>query len=383
VRLSIGKILILHKYISKHQVVNKFLLLMGNIIFLINRKIHILFKKKWNNKIVVISIHRMGDTVFTIPAIKKLFQAADKEIIIFCYEDSQKIYDLVFNNYRFVKITKSDFLWENRIAAHRIRKILKEINPEIIIDLTGGIQSASLFFNSSAKRIFGFSEQYFRNIYTDFIPPRKTPHLMDLYMDVINLYKPFEREESDKKFEVSIKHDGVVMIHPFAGWAAKEWDNERFIKLTSLINEDYKYLWIVQEELDEGIKVKIEEEKVNVKITRSIEELIESIKDCAVFISNDSGPLYIASLLGKPTFTVYGPTNPLYSLPHGEFHRMIQKKIECSPRSDQQYCFTHAGLFCPDYQCMNLLSVNEVYQSIKKFLEDLNIESKVQGILKK
>ena len=324
----------------------------------------------------------MGDTVFTIPAIKKLSQLADKEITIFCYENSKKLYDLVFNSHRFITITKSDFYWENRIASHRIRKILKKIDPEIIIDITGGIQSASILFSSSAKKIYGFSEHYFRNIYTDFIPQRKTPHLMDLYLDVINVYRPFIREESDKKFEADIKPDGVIMIHPFAGWAAKEWNLEKFIELSSLLKEDYECRWVIQNDMDELTKRKIEEEKISITITESIEELIETIKKCSLFISNDSGPLYIASLLGKPTFTIYGPTNPLYSLPRGEFHRMIQKKIECTPERNHQYCYTHAGLFCPDYQCMKLLSVNDVYQSVKKFLEDLKIETKtkVSGI---
>ena len=351
-----------------------------NLLFLINRKLHTLFKKKWNNKIAVISIHRIGDTVFTIPALKKLFQVADREITIFCYENSKKIYDLVFSNCKFITINRSDFIWENRIARNGVRKILKEINPEIIVDLTGGIQSASLLFNSSAKRIFGFSEHYFKNVYTDFIPQRKTPHLMDLFLDVINLYKPFERKETDKQFETNISHNGIIMIHPFAGWAAKEWNLEKFIGLASLLREDYDCCFVVQESFPIEIKRKLVEEKIDVKVTESIDELIETIKECSVFISNDSGPLYIASLLGKPTFTIYGPTNPLYSLPQGEFHRMIQKRIECSPPADHQYCFTNAGLFCPEYQCMNLLTVNEVYQSIRKFLEELKIESRCKTL---
>ena len=31
------------------------------------------------------------------------------------------------------------------------------------------------------------------------------------------------------------------------------------------------------------------------------------MKKCSVFIGNDSGPVQIASLLGKPTFTIYSP----------------------------------------------------------------------------
>ena len=97
------------------------------------------------------------------------------------------------------------------------------------------------------------------------------------------------------------------------------------------------------------------------------------IKECSVFISNDSGPLYIANLLGKPTFTIYGPTNPDYSLPIGKFHKFIQKKISCSPNGTQ-YCYLQAGLICPSYECMNQLGVDEVNQSVLSFLKDIDFK---------
>jgi len=102
-----------------------------------------------------------------------------------------------------------------------------------------------------------------------------------------------------------------------------------------------------------------------------VENLIEHINSCSIFIGNDSGPIYIASLLGKPTITIYGPTNPEYSRPIGEHHHVIANTIKCSPEKNKQYCFTTAGMFgCPSFECMNLLNVDEVYNNVAPLIKE-------------
>jgi heptosyltransferase-2 len=111
--------------------------------------------------------------------------------------------------------------------------------------------------------------------------------------------------------------------------------------------------------------------------TKNIYELMNIIKKCAVFISNDSGPLYIANMLGIPTFTVYGPTNPQFSLPYGKNHSFIQRKLRCSPEANAQYCFTNAGRNgCPSNECMHLLDFEEVFTALTEFLVSLGIYQK-------
>jgi heptosyltransferase-2 len=96
-----------------------------------------------------------------------------------------------------------------------------------------------------------------------------------------------------------------------------------------------------------------------------------------LIVSNDTRIIYIASLLGKPTFTIYGPTNPEYSLPFGKYHRFIQKKIVCSPKPGEQYCYLEAGKKCPSFECMNQLTVEEVYEKLSNFIFEINDERSV------
>ncbi len=75
-------------------------------------------------------------------------------------------------------------------------------------------------------------------------------------------------------------------------------------------------------------------------------------------------------MLGNPTVTIYGPTNPDYSFPFGDNHKYINKTIHCSPEKNKQYCNTHAGLVgCPAFKCMELLDVDEVYNRLLPFVQ--------------
>ena len=61
-------------------------------------------------------------------------------------------------------------------------------------------------------------------------------------------------------------------------------------------------------------------------------ELISNIKKCSLIIGNDSGVIQIAASIGKPTFTIYGPTNPKFHLPldNEKYNRFSQHKINCT-----------------------------------------------------
>ena len=324
-----------------------------------------------DGNIVVVSLSRLGDTVFTIPAVKEIQKFYKRKIIVFCYSESVPIYNLKLTDVEFCMIERQHFFFNRRIVGGKIRKKLKLLRPEIIFDLSGVMTSASLIFNSRAREIIGMNREQFKTIYDYFVPIRNKPHLIDMYLDVIAEVIPNINREQIKTFPVSLNREGKILIHPFGGWKAKEWNLNKFIDLTIKLSAEYDVCLITPEKKIPGdVITSLVNDKINVIQTRSIQELILQIEKCSVFIGNDSGPLYIASLLGKPTFTIYGPTNPEFSRPLGEHHSYISKTIKCSPPKDEQYCFTVGGRAgCPAFQCMNLLQFEDVFSNVLSFIQ--------------
>lgn len=361
--------------LTKAKLLDRFLQVILNLFL---KFVRILYSrnKSDNGRILIISLHKIGDSIFTIPAIKAIINSYDHEqIFLIVYSETKIIFNDLLIEQNIITLDKKDFLMENRIATSKARKIFKSINPETLIDLTGSITSASLIIKSRASRIIGMNEKYFENIYSDFTEKKISPHLIERYCDVAEL---FLKKKIDRKFfeyPINIKNDGVILVHPFAGWAAKEWGLKKYITLTERLTKNFSASLIFQkgEVKTEMIDYLLEN---NIKFirTNSLEELIFEIQKCSLFIGNDSGPLYLANYFGKPTFTIYGPTNPDYSKPFGNFHHQIKNTLKCSP-IETQYCYLEAGRKCPSNECMFLLNVDSVEKEILEYMLILKIIS--------
>jgi heptosyltransferase-2 len=333
-------------------------------------------RNKKTNNIVIINLNRLGDTVFTIPAINIIVKHfyPSYNITIVSYPDSKDILKQKYDKGMLVTIDKESILFQRRIANRKARMVLKKLNPEIIFDLNGSILSASLLYNSAANKIFGAGEKYYKYLYTKHIPLRTNPHLIDRYLDVVNLYIDFQRDNNIYEHKINFHSEGDILIHPFAIRSSKEWNFIKYIKLAETLSKVYKVKLIIPSGYLEPEALRsIEELKIPVAITHNIDSLVEEIKGASLYISNDSGPLYIANMLGIPTFTIYGPTNPDYSVPFGPYNKFIRKLIKCSPIGTQ-YCFTQGGIHCPLYECMNTLSYEEVLEEVNSFISFIKIK---------
>jgi heptosyltransferase II len=72
-------------------------------------------------------------------------------------------------------------------------------------------------------------------------------------------------------------------------------------------------------------------------------------------VSNDTGPAHISAALGRPTLTLFGPTNEFETAPMGRFAELIRVEgIECARCMHRE---------CPiDHRCMTRLSPDDVFE---------------------
>ncbi|MFK7786625.1 MAG: glycosyltransferase family 9 protein [Crocinitomicaceae bacterium] len=65
---------------------------------------------------------------------------------------------------------------------------------------------------------------------------------------------------------------------------------------------------------------------------QNLEEFIESLRQCDLFLTNDSGPLHLAHFYGVRTVTIWGPTSS-YLVGYSDSNRMLNLNQErsCSP----------------------------------------------------
>ena len=145
----------------------------------------------------------------------------------------------------------------------------------------------------------------------------------------------------------------------------RTWGIEKYKELVNKLVQNYEcnIFLLGYGEYEKKVNEHIAASFPNVKIiqNKEIHEYAEIIQNSNIFIGNDSGFMHLASFLGVKIIAIFGPTNPKIT---GPFYinggKVIQLDLPCVP------CFQEKGyLKCPHHNCMNLLTVNKVFEIVR------------------
>ncbi len=97
----------------------------------------------------------------------------------------------------------------------------------------------------------------------------------------------------------------------------------------------------------------------------SLEGLVALVAGARLLVSNDSGPVHLASALGVPTLALFGPNTPVLYGPLAPGSRAFYRGLPCSP------CLTaasHRSSRCRIFTCMESIPVGEVVHAVRRVL---------------
>jgi len=137
---------------------------------------------------------------------------------------------------------------------------------------------------------------------------------------------------------VDLSRDFLVGITPSAGNKIKEWSTERFAKLADHISRKHGAKIVVfggknETKRSEKMIRQIGKETFFVDSTGmfNIDELKAAISMLDVFVSSDTGPIYIAEAFGVATVDIVGPVDENDQPPVGEFHKIVKWEARKKP----------------------------------------------------
>jgi ADP-heptose:LPS heptosyltransferase len=118
----------------------------------------------------------------------------------------------------------------------------------------------------------------------------------------------------------------------------RRWPRNYFASLIRELLIDYNiYIFLLGSENDrEYVRGLIRElpddpRVIDTSGKLSIKELVSLYSESTLLISNDSGPLHLASMAGLPTISFFGPETPALYGPLGENHHVLYLDLYCSP----------------------------------------------------
>jgi ADP-heptose:LPS heptosyltransferase len=115
------------------------------------------------------------------------------------------------------------------------------------------------------------------------------------------------------------------------------------------------------------------------------------IKQCRVFVSNDSGLLHVAAAVKTPSVGLFGPTNPITNGPYGGGHAVLTRDLDCRPccpvlKLRRRGRFTPT---CDERICLTRLRVTRVFEAVEPIIrkrsgqtsdiDGLSIQEKPKG----
>lgn len=148
-----------------------------------------------------------------------------------------------------------------------------------------------------------------------------------------------------------------IILHPgtSAFGAFKRWPAPRFAELAHRLSDHGAALFVSYGPGEEGLARAVVDGSD--RIARALEPrhglkgLVARLRRADLVIAADSGPLLVASALGVPTVSLFGPKDPAVYAPPFARTTVVQNLTPCAPCSLRR---------CVDPICMNELPVDDV-----------------------
>ncbi len=338
-------------------------------------------------KILVVRFSSLGDIILTTPVLDALKGSyRDSEI---CFLTRQRYRGLLEADPRISSVIYFQPEDRDRGVAGFLR-LIRRLNQEkfdLIVDLHSNLRSFLIRNLVRTKKKIRYDKKLLSRLQMVYFKKWKTNSVstVESYLDSLKKIDIVDQHQVPKLFvkdedrawaerfllEAGFKREELLIgIAPGARGEMKKWGKDKYSFLAKSLSRDLpaKILLVgdgSDQNLIEDIRDYTGEERAIPAVNLPFNKLMPLIEKCELFISNDSGPMHLASALGVPTIGIFGPTSPnLGFTPSGLKNEIFWKGVECSP------CSLHGKKRCvrDKRYCMDQIMAEEVMEEAKRII---------------
>ena len=326
------------------------------------------------HKLLVIHFGQLGDVVLSLPALRVLREHFPASKITVAVGKSSgeliKLSGVADETLTVDRVGLRDGFTPLSIA--KIFKLVQDVRRrdfDFVIDLHSLSETNLLGFLSGAtKRLYsrrpGRSLDFLSNVRPR--PPvdeHKRSHAVDRYLDVLQplgiksadrIPRLRTRAADDRHIEQLLRKfkadtgAPLVGLFPGAGHESRRWPLERFAELAEFLMRNDRVRVIVflgpeEKSLVSNIRATFPPKTVLLDHL-NVSQLASAQARLAAFVSNDTGPMHIASAVGTPVVLLLDKRAPDTYLPLGERHRTVCKSVISEIAVEEVYEATRAVL---------------------------------------
>lgn len=331
---------------------------------------------------LVIQTSFLGDVVLTTPLVAQLAARGTVDVVT-----TPAAAGVLANNPGIRRVVVYD-----KRGAHAgvrgLRSIAHDVHassPDAIAYLAqGSVRSAALAFVAGYRRRVGFDTSAGRWLYTKRVAYRREQHHAerlwrlgagdDAVADAAALQPRLypgnaERETVDALIgQAGGTGEPLLALSPGSVWATKRWPY--FVDLARRLTNIGR-LVVVGGGGDQSLARAIVDATRGAAIDAtgrlSLLGSAELLRRCALLVTNDSAPQHLASAMGTPTVTIFGPTVPAFGFGPLAPRSIVaeHRNLECRP------CHAHGPMQCPlgHWRCMRDLGVDVVAADVVRLAQ--------------
>jgi len=345
-------------------------------------------------RILVTKFRAMGDTILLTAALKELHRhfpmaqihvaAAEPWIwLLDGFPGVTKLWPITWHNDRGARMK----------AATRLAFQLRKEKYDIVCSFHASPASAMVALSTGAKiRAIHFHSFKAKNMYSTVEIPGKgimkpvverdldTIRALDLSVPEGVMPEIFLKDEEKSLAQEEFRAWGlkspVLGVALGASRATKIWPLHRFAEVAlKWVKETQGSALVIsgpgEETLTEEFFKSIPKEmrpSIQIMAPGNVRTLAARISQLNVLVGNDSGPRHLATALGIPTVTIFGPEHPLewHPYPQDKHPRLFVEPLACRNNSEPgsppwcglQECIVEAN------QCMTRITADQVLEQV-------------------
>ncbi len=309
------------------------------------------------NRILIVRLSALGDIVHALPVLAAITRQWPAARVDWLVEHAYApILSLVKGLHRRVVVRgpataeTADTVSFGGLAAYaNAASHLRAQHYDAALDLQGLIKSATWARISGARRVIGFDAAHVREplagrFYSETVLPPDGVHVTQKNLSLLKALGidsgPLELSlapaASPATLDAIAAMGGAgqyVVLNPGAAWPNKRWPAECFGALASALFARTTLRSFVtwgpsERELAEAV-CRGSDGAAQPAPPTSIADLAVLVRDAALVISGDTGPLHIAAAMGAPLVGLYGPTWPDRNGPWHADDEVISRAGEC------------------------------------------------------
>lgn len=295
--------------------------------------------------IIILKLSAIGDSLLSLPAIKKLKEKTNAKIIVVHSSDNSS----VFMGHDFIdKRFLLDVAGSNLINLIKTLKKIKKEDAELVYDLSHTGNLSSNWANYLGRYSVGFYNPQYpkrKNNYNKEIKLNFTKHMVLNYFDAFLDY--IEKEEERNLLLVKPKYEkkdlifvskklrgkkNLIAIHPCHEIVEKSRPKEDYIKIIEyVISAGFTPVLLGSPKESKNVSellkgISDEDSVLDFSGKLNISQVFSLLKKTKVFIGNDGGLMHSASAMKIPTIGFFMGGSSISYYPLGEENIAIKSK---------------------------------------------------------